>query len=61
MNLWLDLSCGILVELLKSVRGIEEVALTTNGILLSDQAEKLKASGLDRINVSLDSIDRDKF
>ena len=50
-----------LVELLKSVRGIEEVALTTNGILLSDQAEKLKASGLDRINVSLDSIDRDKF
>jgi len=50
-----------LVELLKSVNGIEEVALTTNGILLSDQAEKLKASGLDRINVSLDSIDRDKF
>ena len=50
-----------LVELLKSVRGVEEVALTTNGILLSDQATKLKASGLDRINVSLDSIDRDKF
>lgn len=50
-----------LVKLLKSVRGIEEVALTTNGILLGDQAEKLKASGLDRINVSLDSIDRDKF
>ncbi len=50
-----------LVKLLKSVSGIEEIALTTNGILLKDQAEKLKSSGLDRINVSLDSIDRDKF
>ena len=50
-----------LVKLLKTVRGIKEVALTTNGILLSDQAEKLKANGLDRINVSLDSIDREKF
>lgn len=50
-----------LVELVKSVPGINEVALTTNGILLSDQAKKLKSSGLDRINVSLDSIDPEKF
>ena len=50
-----------LVGLLKSIPGIDEVALTTNGILLVDQAAKLKASGLDRINVSLDSIDREKF
>ncbi len=50
-----------LVGLLKSIPGIDEVALTTNGILLVDQAVKLKASGLDRINVSLDSIDREKF
>ncbi len=50
-----------LVKLLKSIPRIDEVALTTNGILLVDQAEKLKASGLDRINVSLDSIDGEKF
>ena len=50
-----------LVGLLKSIPGIDEVALTTNGILLVDQAAKLKGSGLDRINVSLDSIDREKF
>lgn len=50
-----------LVGLLKSIPGIDEVALTTNGILLVDQAAKLKGSGLDRINVSLDSIDPEKF
>ena len=50
-----------LVSQLKSVSGIDEVALTTNGILLLDQAQKLRDSGLDRINVSLDSIDPVKF
>lgn len=50
-----------LVRLLKSIPGIDEVALTTNGILLVDQAAKLKGSGLDRINVSLDSIGPEKF
>ncbi|MCP4478814.1 MAG: GTP 3',8-cyclase MoaA [Planctomycetaceae bacterium] len=50
-----------LVKLLKSTPGIDEVALTTNGILLGEQAQKLKSSGLDRINVSLDSIDPEKF
>lgn len=50
-----------LVGLLKSIPGIDEVALTTNGILLVDQAAKLKGSGLDRINVSLDSIGPEKF
>lgn len=46
-----------LVELLRSIKGIEEISLTTNGVLLAAQAEQLKAAGLDRVNVSLDSLD----
>lgn len=36
---------------------IKEIALTTNGTLLAEQAEKLRAAGLHRLNVSLDSLD----
>lgn len=50
-----------LIAMLKSIEGIDEVALTTNGILLSDQAQQLKDAGLDRINVSLDTVDADVF
>lgn len=50
-----------LVSELTSIRGIEDVALTTNGILLEQQAAELKASGLRRITVSLDSLDRQVF
>jgi cyclic pyranopterin phosphate synthase len=37
--------------------GIEEVCLTTNGILLADRAAELKAAGVDRVNISIDSLD----
>ena len=37
--------------------GIEDVALTTNGVLLAKYATELKAAGLTRITVSLDSLD----
>jgi len=50
-----------LVRMLKSIDGIEDVALTTNGILLADQAAQLKAHGLDRVNVSLDTLDPATF
>lgn len=50
-----------LVEMLAAVPGIDEVAMTTNGILLPQYAEDLKAAGLDRLNISLDTLDRDKF
>lgn len=50
-----------LVELLRATPGIEEIALTTNGMLLADQAEALKRAGLDRLNISLDSLDKDTF
>ena len=47
-----------LVADLKAIRGIEQVALTTNGSLLPKHARRLAAAGLDRANVSLDSLDR---
>jgi len=52
---------GNLVRRLKSVAGITEVALTTNGVLLSEQALDLKHAGLDRINVSLDSLSEEMY
>ena len=50
-----------LVEMLKSIRGIEDVALTTNAILLADQAQRLRSHGLDRVNISLDTLDANTF
>ena len=50
-----------LIEMLTRIPGIEEVALTTNGILLADQAEALKEAGLARINVSLDALSEEMF
>jgi cyclic pyranopterin phosphate synthase len=51
----------VLVERLASIEGIEDLALTTNGILLTEQAAALKAAGLDRLNVSLDSLSEETF
>ncbi len=41
---------------IKNIPGIEDLSLTTNGILLSRYAEELKSAGLDRVNVSLDTL-----
>ena len=46
-----------LVGMLSSLDGVADLALTTNGVLLECMAEELKAAGLDRINISLDSIE----
>ena len=43
------------------VPGIDDVALTTNGILLAQHAAALKAAGLSRVTVSLDALDEDVF
>ena len=43
------------------LQGIEDIAITTNGILLSDMAADLKKAGLKRVNISLDTLDKDKF
>ena len=50
-----------LVTMLRRIDGIEEIAMTTNGILLADQAALLREAGLDRLNISLDTIDAEKF
>ena len=50
-----------LVRLVSVVPGIEDVALTTNGILLAGQAAALKEAGLHRITVSLDTLRPDRF
>jgi GTP 3',8-cyclase len=50
-----------LVGDLTGIAGVEDVALTTNGILLERHAAELKAAGLNRITVSLDSLDPEVF
>ena len=50
-----------LVRRLVAVPGIAEVALTTNGLLLAEQAADLRRAGLARLNVSLDAVDADVF
>lgn len=52
--------CALIGEL-KNIGGIEQVALTTNGVLLPKFAKKLVAAGLDGINLSLDTLDEKIF
>jgi len=50
-----------LIQLLSSLDNLKDIALTTNGYFLSEQARLLAKAGLHRINVSLDSLDAAKF
>ncbi len=50
-----------LVARLARISGLEDLALTTNGVLLADLAEPLRAAGLRRITVSLDTLDPARF
>jgi len=50
-----------LVEKLAKLDGIKDLAMTTNGILLKRYAKDLKAAGLNRVNVSLDTLDEKKY
>jgi cyclic pyranopterin phosphate synthase len=50
-----------LVALVAAVPGITDVGITTNGILLAEQAQALRNAGLRRINVSLDTMNPDRF
>jgi cyclic pyranopterin phosphate synthase len=50
-----------LVSMLAEVGGIRDLGLTTNGILLADQAQALHDAGLRRINVSLDTLNPARF
>ena len=50
-----------LVRRLRGIEGVEELAMTTNGARLAEYAVRLKSAGLDRLNVSLDTLDPEKF
>jgi cyclic pyranopterin phosphate synthase len=50
-----------LAALLTAVDGLDEVGVTTNGFLLERDAAALVAAGIDRFNVSVDSLQRDRF
>jgi GTP 3',8-cyclase len=50
-----------LVAMLKTAPGLHELSVTTNGFLLERDASALVAAGVDRFNVSVDSLQRDRF
>jgi cyclic pyranopterin phosphate synthase len=52
---------AVLARLLKAIPGVEELSLSTNGHLLAELAAPLRAAGVDRLNVSLDSLDAERF
>lgn len=51
----------VLVEKLAAIPGVEDMGLTTNGVLLAKQAADLYQAGLRRLNVHLDTLDRERF
>ncbi|HJQ78621.1 MAG TPA: GTP 3',8-cyclase MoaA, partial [Lacipirellulaceae bacterium] len=50
-----------LVKMLAALPGVDDLALTTNGILLEEQAADLKLAGLERVNISLDTLSEEVF
>ena len=50
-----------LIGRFRAVPGVREIAMTTNGVLIADHIDDLVAAGLDRVNVSIDSLDPERF
>lgn len=50
-----------LIRMLSKVEGINDIAMTTNGSLLAEYAQALKDAGLQRVTISLDSLDDERF
>ncbi|GJM75170.1 GTP 3',8-cyclase [Paenibacillus macerans] len=50
-----------LIAMLSGIPGIEDIAMTTNGMFLAGKAAALKQAGLNRVNISLDSLRQDRF
>lgn len=50
-----------LVAMLAAINGLEDLSMTTNGILLSEHAVDLKKAGLNRINISLDTVNPEQY
>lgn len=51
----------VLISMIKQVEGVRDIAMTTNGSLLAKHAAALKEAGLNRVTVSLDSLDDERF
>jgi len=51
----------VLVGMLKKIDGIDDISMTTNATVLARHAENLAAAGLDRVNISLDSLNAERF
>jgi cyclic pyranopterin phosphate synthase len=49
------------ITALKKIDGLKDISITTNGILLEEFAQKIFDAGINRINISLDSLDKDKY
>ena len=52
---------SVLVQMLARIKGIEDIGLTTNGVFLPQLAKPLKEAGLSRVNISLDTMNPEKF
>lgn len=50
-----------LISMLAGIDGLEDLSMTTNGMLLAEQAKSLRDAGLKRINISLDTLDEEVF
>jgi len=50
-----------LIKNTASIPGIKDISITTNGMLLADMAEELKSAGLKRVNISIDTLNAEKF
>lgn len=50
-----------LIRRMNEIDGVDEIDITTNGILLGDMAEDLKKAGVKRVNISLDTFDPEKY
>ncbi|MGD9992530.1 MAG: GTP 3',8-cyclase MoaA [Salinivirgaceae bacterium] len=50
-----------LVQMIRSIEGITDLSMTTNGVHLAEMAQALKDAGLQRVNISLDTLDPERF
>ncbi|MGA1871458.1 MAG: GTP 3',8-cyclase MoaA [bacterium] len=50
-----------LISGLSALEGLQDISLTTNGVLLSEYADSLLKAGIKRLNISLDTLDREKY
>ena len=49
------------IESIREIKGINDLSLTTNGVLLFEAAQSLKLAGITRLNISLDTLDKEKY